>query len=181
MNMNYNPSTCQHKALQKLFHSLFFSSATPPDRVAQARVKTILKVQTAFFAMKKLPVSSPSRIARRVVLLLVLSVSLILCNSPKKDMTNQSDPSEQTAPQAEPDSVSQQGGGGKPPGKTAQPSQEPPRPAKEAPEPVREVPLGSPLPPTEWQRLKREAEKPGPRPAPKKDSSDGQQDPHQDN
>ena len=94
-------------------------------------------------------------------------------------MATQQDQFEQTT--SGPDSSKQQGSGGKSGGKPAYPSQEPPIPAKESPDTIREIPIGSPMPPADWERLKREAEQPKPRPTKKEDKTDGQQDTEHDN
>ncbi|GAB3790359.1 hypothetical protein GCM10028818_60370 [Spirosoma horti] len=91
-------------------------------------------------------------------------------------MATQQNQSEQTNQPSEADLTQQQDGGGKSAGKPVNPSQHPPQPAHESPDTVWEVPIGSPMAPAEWERLKREAEKPTPRPPKKNDETEGQQD-----
>lgn len=108
--------------------------------------------------------------------ILFIGLSLTVCTSPKKKMETQQNQSEQTGQPSETDTTQQQEGGGKSVGKEASPSQHPPQPAHELPDTVREIPIGSPMAPAEWERLKREAEKPSPRPPKKNDETEGQQD-----
>lgn len=111
-----------------------------------------------------------------------VSLWLIACSSPQKKMETQQNQSELTNQQSGPDSSGQQGGGGsKSTGKPTHPAQEPAASPEETPDTIREIPIGSPLPPSDLERLKREAEKPQPRPPKKEDDPDGQQDPQQDN
>ena len=85
-------------------------------------------------------------------------------------MTSQPNQSDPTHQQSGHDSSQQEGGG-----------QSAGRPVQPGPDTIREIPIGAPMQPAEWERLKREAEKPRPRPSKQDDDpEDGQQDPQQD-
>lgn len=127
--------------------------------------------------MKNLSPVIPKLMMRRVgqvVAYIGVSSFFMVCKPSKTKMATQHDIPEQTTPSS--DDSRKQGSGNGTRGRQVQPPHESQQVNQESPDSVREIPIGSPLSPAEWERLKREAQKPAPRPPKEENDSDGQQD-----